>query len=248
MITLTGKNILITGASSGLGEATAIKVSEVGGRCFLLGTNKDRLEKVQKQCVNSEYIQFDLTEKDYSPVWQKAKTFGKFDGLVHCAGKKITKPLAMYKDEDFDLIFNTNVKSAFKLLNGYLKPSVSNTPNSVILVSSISAIEGFSANSIYSASKGALISFTKSLSSEYGKKGYRFNCLAPGVMDTPMSKELIESMKQVNNDSIAGTESIGKPNDFAFVAVFLLSELSKLIQCHTIKMNITKQNLKNNEE
>ena len=198
MTTLTGKNILITGASSGLGEATAVKVSEVGGRCFLVGTNKDRLERVSKATNDSDFLSVDLTDNDYKELVNKLKMFGSFDYVVHSAGKQITKPFIMFKEEDYNSIFDINVKATFKLIHTLIKNRLLKSPSLTILFSSIVAREGGSARAIYAASKGAVESLAISLNEEYKSKKYTFTYLAPGLIDTPMTRSFVTDLKEMN--------------------------------------------------
>lgn len=204
MITLTDKNILITGASSGLGEATAILAASLGAKCFLIGTNPERLEKVQKQCVNSEYIQFDLTDNDYKELVNKLKMFGSFDYVVHSAGKQITKPFIMFKEDDYNSIFDINVKATFKLIHTLIKNRLLKSPSLTILLSSIVAREGGSARAIYAASKGAVESLAISLNEEYKNKEYKFTYLAPGLIDTPMTRIFVNDLKEINPEVKTG--------------------------------------------
>ena len=237
MISLKNKNIIITGASSGIGQATSIMCSKLGARVLLIGRREEKLKEVILEMSNSSiqsYLVGDITDHDQFEFnfKEKIKTFGKVDGVVHSAGIEMTRPLKRLKTKSLDEVFQLNLFSPInitRILNG--KGIFNENGGSVIFISSIVGLLGQSGKVGYSASKGALLSASKSLALELASKKIRVNSVLPAMVKTEMSIKLLEKLPDDAKIKIEEMHplGIGCPDDVAHAVVFLLSDLSKWI-------------------
>lgn len=232
---LTDKKIIITGASSGIGRQCAISCSQMGAEVILIARNLDRLEETlcQMSGTGHELIVFDLT--NYSEIKGMVSGIvarhGKIDGLVHCAGIDLLKPLAAMKAIDYEKIFAVNVISGFELAKIIAKSKYSNSHASIVFLASVMATEGASGKIAYCASKSALISSVKSMALELAKRSIRVNSISPSVTLTEMVEKIHENLEPEEIQSIKDKHPLGfgEPKDIANTAIFLLSSASKWI-------------------
>lgn len=238
---LKGKVILITGASSGIGRATAQYFSCQGAKLVITGRNEERLNETLASLSGQAHVAIsaNLTSENSIQDFmeQVFVAVGPLDGLVHCAGIQKTLPLQALKDIHFDEIFFINVKSAQFLAKYFRKKGRYNPSGaSIIFLSSVAANCGEPAISTYSASKAALQGLSKSLAIEMARNNIRVNCIAPGHVQTEMSiafsKNLIE--EQLSTIALKHPLGLGKPEDVAYAAGFLSSNLSKWITGTTL--------------
>jgi NAD(P)-dependent dehydrogenase (short-subunit alcohol dehydrogenase family) len=229
---LNGKKILITGASSGIGEATAKMVAKRGGIPYLLGRNLERLNVVKAAIVDAGGVVGDIFSSDLAQQEGREALLSFlgadiFSGVVFSAGISRPMPLHLINDAYFDETFNTNVKSIFLILSGLIKKRKLENAASVVLLSSIASVTGTKGTFAYSASKGALVGSLKALTDEFSKKLIRINAVAPAVVRTGIwteEQELYLKQQEVSYPlGLAGAE------DIAAIISFLLSDQSKLI-------------------
>jgi NAD(P)-dependent dehydrogenase (short-subunit alcohol dehydrogenase family) len=231
MISLEGKNILITGASSGIGKAAAIKSSSCGANIFISGRNFERLEITELLCpkgtVKQKFIG-DLTDSNtiHTLCELLVKSNIHIDGLVHCAGIDLLKPFRMITHNDLNNIFNVNVFSSLLLTNAIIKNRNINKNASVVFLGSIMSYVGQKARVLYSSSKSALVGACKSLALEFANVPIRFNLVAPGVVQTEMITKLFESIPESAKENIIAKHplGLGKPGDVANIIAFLISD------------------------
>jgi NAD(P)-dependent dehydrogenase (short-subunit alcohol dehydrogenase family) len=232
--TLAHKTIMVTGASSGIGEATAIACDLLGARVLLLGRNEERLAGTLKKLSNRDHriLPIDLT--DFEALKPQLAIFlndiPSIDGMVHAAGITSTYPFKLFKPEQLDQLLKVNVHAAF-----YLTKLVLNKLNkkgaSLVFISSIMANVGEKAKTMYAITKGAVSSGAKSLAIEYASKKVRVNTIAPGIVNTPMT---VHATYKKNEALYAETIAkyplgFGAPEDVAYSCVYLLSEASKWV-------------------
>lgn len=233
-LNLKNKRILITGASAGIGRASAALFSKLGAEVILSGRNKQKLQSTAELLDGKSYVfPFNLNETDAIPAWIKDITneTGKINGLAHCAGIQITKPIRIVDSSFIKQTFDTNVASAILLAKALRHKKSKGDKLSIVLVSSIAALIGQPGNSVYSASKGALISLTKSLAMELMRDDIRVNCVAPALINTDMADRTQQGMSEEQFQYILDQHpmGIGKSEDVASTIAFLLSDKSKWI-------------------
>lgn len=230
--------MLITGASSGIGRAVAEQCSLLGARCIICGRDAEKLNTVCSALNGAGHIVFskDLSVADTaeSIVSEAVELTGPIAGFAHCAGIEKTLPFRSTELADFRELMTVNVESYWNILQELLKKRnyVSNKL-SVVSVSSVAALYGAPGKSAYAASKGALISLTKSLAAEYSKQGIRFNCICPGYVATPMLEHVKKLYKteETFKEAIVSKHvlGLGGADDVALAAVYLLSGASKWV-------------------
>ena len=239
---LSGKNILITGASSGIGRVCAIECAKGGANLFLLGRDCIRLEdtvsELKKLLMVPDQIVYthsvDLTgnlEGLNIAIDEFVAKHGKFDGFIHSAGIEKTMPFAGMKESDFVSIFQINVIAGFQLVKLISKRKNSNDKSSFILISSITGLIGRKGLVGYSASKGALISGIRAVALELAERGIRINCISPGTVMTPLITKYLDTLTPEDRKKrLEGYPlGLGLPEDIAFSAIYLLSEGSRWI-------------------
>lgn len=228
---LEGKTILVTGASSGIGQASAIEASKLGARVIVCGRNKERLEQTLNMLEgdNSSCFEGDLLEQDV--VERLVKEVPVLDGVVLSAGKGLTLPFPFCTREKFDDIFNINFFSPVELLRLLTKKKKLNQNSSVVIIVSIGGTHVHSVgNSIYGASKSALQSIVNFAAMELAPKKIRVNGICPGMVNTPLIRRgtLTEEQLQADMDKYP-LKRYGEPQDIAFGAIYLLSDASSWV-------------------
>lgn len=229
---LTNKRILITGASSGIGRATAQLVSQLNGKVIATGRDHKRLESTMTSLEGKGHVcrSFDLTEVDSISEWMlDLASGGRLDGLVHMAGIHGVRPLKVTDAAFVNQILNVNITTAIGLARGLRHKKVRGSNSSIVFASSVAAIAGEAGISAYSASKGAIISLTRSLAIELAREKIRVNCVSPSIVKTEMTEKFQElftpeQLQAVEDKHPLGT---GEPVDVANLVAFLLSDASR---------------------
>lgn len=232
---LTGLTILVTGASSGIGRATAILLSQLGAKVVLVARNLEALSETLQQLSGQGHhvIQFDLMNTAEIPAWMKqlVSTIGHLDGMVHCAGAHAARPLRMLTDEVMNSLMQINVNAAVALAKGFRQKGVVNQAGSIVFLASVVGLVGQPGITPYAASKGALIAITKSLALELAPEKIRVNCVVPAVVRTAMSDKLLGmlTVEQLKAVEVQHPLGIGLPEDVANAIAFLLSKAARWI-------------------
>ena len=224
---LVGKTILITGASSGIGRATAIECSKLGATCIITGRNEERLNKTLSQLVGEGHqtIAADIsTQEGIDTLVEQSPVI---DGLVNNAGVSGSKPIKFYKQDDLDRIFQTNTFSPMLLIKGMLKKKKINDGGSIVFTSSVAAFNSTFGNGIYGSSKAALAAYMRYCARELAAKKIRANSIHPGMVDTPFihggslsEADLQKDMERYPLGRYGTTEEI------AYMIIYLLSDTS----------------------
>lgn len=233
---LEGKTIVVTGASSGIGQQVAINCSKMGAKVALIGRNQERLNGTMSQMEGDVHlpISYDLTDLDNQKelVSGIVEKLGPIHGLVNCAGISTVLPLKMMKPEKVDDFFKTNVYATIELTRQVLNAkNVCKEGASVIFFASVMGCVGEMAKSLYSFTKGALISGCRSLAVEYASKKIRVNVVSPGVVETPINKNqpyLADPEKRVQTEAMHPL-GIGNTDDIANACIYLLSDASRWV-------------------
>lgn len=232
---LAGKTALITGASRGIGKAIALRFASEGAN--IIFTDLCRDENMVK--LEEEIAALGVKCKGYPSdagsfndceelIEKSLQEFGKIDILVNNAGITRDNLLMRMTESDWDMVINVNLKSVFNMTKAIQRHMLKNRFGSIINMSSVVGVSGNAGQSNYAASKAGLIGFTKSVAQELGSRNIRCNALAPGFIDTEMTKKLSD---EVRNDWInqIPLKRAGLTDDVADVALFLASDLSSYV-------------------
>ena len=228
--TLEGKTILVTGASSGIGRATAIECSKMGAKLVITARNEERLNKTLSELEGDGHVALiaDLTVKD--DVANLVVSLPSLDGVVYNAGVGITVPLGFIKEEDLYRVFETNLFSTMMLNKAILRKKKINKQASIVFTSSISALFNTPGIALYGATKAALLSYMRSCACELADKKIRVNAVLPGMIQT----ELINggTLSEADKESDMATYPLkryGTPQDVAYAFIYLLSDASSWV-------------------
>lgn len=230
---LAGKTVVVTGASSGIGRQCAIDCSRMGARVVAMGRNRQRLDETLDALAPGVHkvVEAELTDFDSLPrvAADIVRACGKIDGLVNCAGTSTTLPLKLMDADKLDEYFRANVYSAIELTRELSKVKSMNTGGSIVFLSSVMGLVGDKGKSLYSATKGALVSAARSLACEFAKREIRVNCISPGAILTPINAKLPhmadpELRAALEEKHLLG---LGRPDDISGGCIFLLSDASR---------------------
>ncbi len=235
--TLAGKVILVTGASSGIGRACAIRFSEAGASLILLARNRARLDETASMLQKG--TPFVIIEADLSSgilpedaLKYAVNKLGKLSGFLHAAGISTTLPLRMLDNEKLNHFYATNITGAVLLSKWMSKPAnLHENGGSIVWLASVMGMVGEAGKTLYSLTKGALIAGAKSLAIELAPKKLRVNCISPGVVVTPMTDAAVYNQTEEAQAHIKVLHPLGLGNtdDIAYAGVFLLSDASRWI-------------------
>lgn len=238
MIELKNKTILVTGASSGIGRATAILCDQLGANVIITGRSAEELNKTKAGLKNKTEVHIaDLSNEE--EINQLIAKLPAIDGFVHCAGIISPLPIKFLKAKHIDEIFKINFSSAVLMSSGLLSAKKLNDGASVVFISSVSAEHPYTGGSLYTSSKAALQSFATGLALETASKKIRVNTISPALVRTKIwdQAEEIYSKEEVKEIESRYPLGIGEPSDVANTAAFLLSASAKWITGSIIKMD-----------
>lgn len=228
---LNKKTILITGASSGIGRATAIECAKLGASLILTGRNETRLKETLS-CLSSTYhktIVADLTlETDMESI---VNSIDSIDGLVMCAGKGMMLPVQFSTRDKFIDVFDSNFFYPVELFRRLSRKKKFNRDSSIVVVSSMGGTHFYTVgNGVYGASKAALDSYMKFCAREFASKGIRVNTVLPAMIDTPLIHRGAVSEEDHEKDAQTyPLKRYGKPEDVAYAIIYLLSDASSWV-------------------
>ncbi len=240
---LTGKTALITGAARGIGKAIALKFAEEGANVAFtdLSIDENGLETekeiaafgVKAKGYASNAALFDETAK---VVAQVKEDFGAIDILVNNAG--ITKDTLMLRmtEAQWDAVIGVNLKSAFNFTHAILPIMLRQRSGSIINMASVVGVHGNASQANYAASKAGMIALAKSVAQEMGSKGIRANAIAPGYIETAMTAQLPEAVREEWKKKIPLRRG-GQPEDVAKTALYLASDLSAYVSGQVIQVD-----------
>lgn len=233
---LSNKNIIVTGASSGIGRQCAITFSQLGANIILIARNRKRLEETFNRLnkgnhlyISQDIIEYDKLENAINTVTEK---IGKISGFVHSAGTEMTLPLKSMTSSYYENMFAINVISGFELARIISKKKyLDENGASFVFISSVMGMLGQAGKIGYCSSKGALISGAKAMALEIASKHIRVNCIISGVVETEMSNKMFESLPKESKKSVIDMHplGLGKPNDIAYACAYLLSDAARWI-------------------
>ncbi len=239
MNNLNKKNIIVTGATGGIGNSIIKKLDENGANILASGTKIDKLEKLKDNFKNIKILKFDISESDKIENFIEEagnKLGGNIDCLVNNAG--ITKDnlaIRMNLDE-WKKVIDINLTSTFLMCKSTIKKMLKNKKGKIINITSVVGHTGNLGQTNYTASKAAIVAMSKSLAIEYAKKNININCISPGFIKTAMTDKIDDKFKEIIISKIPSAR-LGEPEDIANAVIFLASDQSDYINGETLHVN-----------
>lgn len=238
-----GKTVLITGASRGIGRACALTFAKAGWQ-VIIGYNKSEEEAKRLEAVltlegfSALAVRADVTDREQVKqlFWEARKAYGTIDALVNNAGISEFRLFTDITEEQWDLMFDTNCKATYLCSQIALEDMISEKKGSIINISSMWGQVGASCEVHYSASKAAIIGLTKALAKELGPSNVRVNCVAPGVIETDMMKEVSQEIKEVLCEETP-LMRLGTAEEVAKVVYFLASDKASFMTGQILGVN-----------
>ena len=228
MINLEKKNIIVTGASGGIGNSIIRKLNETGANILASGTKIEKLQELKKNFEGIKILKFDISQSDKIEEFIENATNelgGSLDGIVNNAG--ITKDnlaIRMSLDE-WQEVININLTSTFLMSKFAIKKMLKNKSGKIINITSVVGHTGNLGQANYTASKAGIIAMSKSLAIEYAKKNININCISPGFIKTAMTDKIDEKFKEAIISKIPSAR-LGEPDDIANAVLFVISQQS----------------------
>lgn len=235
--TLEGKTILVTGASSGIGRGIAIACSKMGASVIVNGRNEQRLSETMSEMEGDDNLSLAADLSDNVALAEMVAKLPKLDGIVHCAGIGQRVLCKQLQESDLDNMMNVNFKAPVMLQTEILKQKKINKSASIVFIASIACDSPTIGNAMYSASKGAIISYANCLALELAPRLIRVNCILPAMIWTDLifkggitEEELREDEKKYP------LKRYGKPKDIANLSIYLLSDASSWMSGSSIRI------------
>lgn len=235
MIDLNGKVAIVTGASRGIGRATALKLASLGAHVIVnYNKNSDAAEtvvaEIKRKGQQAVAVQADVSHFDQAQRLVKAAldTFGRVDILVNNAGTTRDNLLALMKEEDFDIIIQNDLKSVFNMSKAALRQMMKQKYGRIVNMTSIAGVVGNPGQTNYSAAKAGIIGFTKAMAKEYGGKNIAVNAVAPGYVPTDLTNILPQEIKD-GIVKLTAYQRMGTPEEVANAVAFLASDEASYI-------------------
>ena len=224
---LVGKTILITGASSGIGRATAIECSKLGATCVLTGRNEERLQETMSQLAGEghQYVVADLSTQE--GIDELSANVPVLNGVVNNAGIGFTRPIAFIKQDDLDLVFKTNAFAPILVVRSLLKKKKIAKGGSLVFTSSLATLTTSIGNSVYGSAKAAVTVFMRYCARELADKQIRSNAVHPGMVETKLIHGHSISEEELQADMQKyPLKRYGQPEEIAHMMIYLLSDAS----------------------
>jgi 3-oxoacyl-[acyl-carrier protein] reductase len=239
MSSIKNKNIIVTGASGGIGNSIVEKLYDNGANVLATGTRLEKLQELKERFKNVEILKFDISQHEKIEEFINIATNqlgGSLDSIVNNAG--ITKDnLSIRMNlEEWTKVIDVNLTSTFLISKYSIKKMLKNKSGKIINITSVVGHTGNVGQANYTASKAGIVAMSKSLAIEYAKKNINVNCISPGFINTAMTDKIDEKFKEAIMAKIP-CKRLGKPEDVANAVIFLCSDLSDYINGETIHVN-----------
>ncbi len=239
MIDLKNKNIIVTGASGGIGNSIVKKLNESGANILATGTKIEKLEELKSKFKNIKILKFDISLIDQVEgfIENSCKELGgKIDCLINNAGITQDNLAIRMNLDEWKKVIDINLTSTFLLSKFTIKKMLKNKSGKIVNITSVVGHTGNLGQSNYTASKAGIIAMSKSLAIEYAKKNININCVSPGFIKTAMTDKIDEKFKEIITSKIPSGR-LGEPEDVANAVLFLVSDHSNYINGETLHVN-----------
>ena len=239
MIDLKNTNIILTGATGGIGNSILEKLITSGANVLATGTNEDKLKSIKEKYKTIITEKFDISNhSEIESFVNKANDTlgGRIDVLINNAGITRDNLSIRMKEEEWQKVIDINLTSTFLLSKNSIKKMLKSKKGKIINITSVVGHTGNFGQANYTASKAGVVAMSKSLALEYGKKNINVNCISPGFITTDMTDKINDEYKEILKSRIP-LDRFGSPNDIANAVIFLSSELSDYITGETLHVN-----------
>ncbi len=233
------KNIIVTGASGGIGNAIVEKLEKCGANILASGTKIEKLEKLKSKFNNIKILKFDISQNEKIEEFiENASSVlgGSLDCLINNAGITQDNLAIRMSIDEWKKVIDTNLTSTFLLSKFAIKKMLKNKKGKIINITSVVGHTGNLGQANYTASKAGIVAMSKSLAIEYAKKNININCISPGFIKTTMTDKIDEKFKEMIISKIPSAR-LGEPEDIANAVIFLASNQSDYINGETLHVN-----------
>ena len=239
MSNLKNKNIIITGASGGIGNSIVKKLNDCGAQILASGTKVEKLEEIKSKFKNVKILKFDISQSDKIEEFienASNELGGGLDCLINNAGITQDNLAIRMSLDEWKKVIDINLTSTFLLSKFAIKKMLKNKSGKIINITSVVGHTGNLGQANYTASKAGIVAMSKSLAIEYAKKNININCISPGFIKTAMTDKLNDKFKEMIIGKIPSAR-LGEPEDIANAVLFLASNQSDYINGETLHVN-----------
>ena len=239
MNNLDKKNIIVTGASGGIGNSIIKKLNQAGANILASGTRIEKLEELKKNFENIKILKFDISESNKIEEFIENATSelgGNLDGIVNNAGITQDNLAIRMSLDEWQKVININLTSTFLMSKFAIKKMLKNKSGKIVNITSVVGHTGNLGQANYTASKAGIVAMSKSLAIEYAKKNINVNCISPGFIKTAMTDKIDDKFKEIIVSKIPSAR-LGEPDDIANAVLFLSSDQSNYINGETLHVN-----------
>ena len=236
---LKGKNIIVTGASGGIGNSIVEKLNQSGANILASGTKIEKLNILKNKFSNTKILQFDISQSDKIEGFIEDATNelgGNLDCIVNNAGITHDNLAIRMSLEEWQKVISINLTSTFLMCKFAIKKMLKNKSGKIVNITSVVGHTGNLGQANYTASKAGIVAMSKSLVIEYAKKNININCISPGFIKTAMTDRLDDKFKEAIISKIPSA-TLGDAYDIANAVLFLCSDQSKYINGETLHVN-----------
>jgi 3-oxoacyl-[acyl-carrier protein] reductase len=235
---LENKNIIVTGASGGIGNSIVEKLNDCGANVLATGTRFEKLEELKSKFNKIKILKFDISQSDKIEEFidNAANELGGLDCIVNNAGITQDNLAIRMSIDEWKKVIDINLTSTFLMSKFAIKKMLKNKKGKIINITSVVGHTGNLGQANYTASKAGLVAMSKSLAIEYAKKNINVNCISPGFIKTAMTDKIDEKFKDVIVSKIPSAR-LGEPEDIANAVLFLASDISNYIHGETLHVN-----------
>ncbi|WP_435148390.1 3-oxoacyl-ACP reductase FabG [Candidatus Pelagibacter bacterium nBUS_32] len=239
MSDLENKNIIVTGASGGIGNSIIKKLNKAGANILASGTRTEKLEELKKNFTNIKILKFDISQSEKIEEFIENATNelgGSLDGIINNAGITQDNLAIRMSLDEWQKVININLTSTFLMSKFAIKKMLKNKSGKIVNITSVVGHTGNLGQANYTASKAGIVAMSKSLAIEYAKKNINVNCISPGFIKTTMTDKIDDKFKEIIVSKIPSAR-LGEPDDIANAVLFLSSDQSSYINGETLHVN-----------